>query len=145
MKNLFNRMSGLAPALVEQVGARQIQRMCDILLVFPVIVMMTVVGLYLTLWRVDPFVRFAHMLWVLGFWMLGTLGILMPLLFMALATSAPAWGNGIKLCKMIESRVTKVIPFCNEMLDMVSSNLHYPWTCSIETSSHGNSFRSVLY
>lgn len=75
MKNLFNRMSDLAPALVEQVGARQIQRMCDIFLVFPVMVTMIVVGLYMTLWRVDPFVRFAHMLWVLGFWMLGTLGI----------------------------------------------------------------------
>lgn len=75
MKTQFNRTFALVPALVEQVRSRQIQRMCDIFLVFPVVVMMTVLRLYLTIWRVDPLVHFAHMLWVLGFWMLGTLGI----------------------------------------------------------------------
>lgn len=75
MKNLLNRMPDLALALAEQVGARQIQRMCDIFLVLPVVVIMTVFGLYLTLWRIDPLIRIAHMLWVLGSWMLGTIGM----------------------------------------------------------------------
>lgn len=81
MKTLFKRMPDLVPALVEQVGLRQIQWMCDIYLVFPVVVMMIACGFYLALWRVDLFVRFAHMLWVLGFWMLGTMemfGFIIP-------------------------------------------------------------------
>ena len=75
MKTLFPRMPDLIPAMVEQLGSRQIRRMCDIFLVFPAVVMMVVCGFYLALWRVDPFVRFAHMVWVLGFWMVGTLGM----------------------------------------------------------------------
>ena len=75
MKTLFPRMPDLIPAMVEQLGSRQIRRMCDIFLVFPAVVMMVVCGFYLALWRVDPFVRFAHMVWVLGFWMLGSMGM----------------------------------------------------------------------
>ncbi len=75
MKTLFPRMPDLIPAIVEQLGLRRIQRMCDIFLVIPAVVMMVVCGFYLALWRVDPFVRFAHMVWVLGFWMVGTLGM----------------------------------------------------------------------
>lgn len=75
MKTLFPRMPDLIPAMVEQLGSRQVKRMCDIFLVFPAVVMMVACGFYLALWRVDPFVRFAHMVWVLGFWMLGSMGM----------------------------------------------------------------------
>jgi len=81
LKTLFPRMSDLLPAMVDQSGSRQIQWMCEIFLVSPAVVMLIACGFSLALWRVDPFVRFAHMVWVLGFWMLGTLelfGFIIP-------------------------------------------------------------------
>ena len=34
-----------------------------------------VTGLYLLLWHTDPQIRFIHMIWVLGFWMIGTIAM----------------------------------------------------------------------
>ncbi|PKN88476.1 MAG: hypothetical protein CVU46_00910 [Chloroflexi bacterium HGW-Chloroflexi-8] len=75
MKILLKRTPELFPALIQQLGKHKIQKMCDFFLVFPAVVIIVVTGFYLVLWRIDPYVRFAHMLWVLGFWMIGTLGM----------------------------------------------------------------------
>lgn len=53
---------------------QRLGRIVDIFLAVPLIVALIVTGLYLTLWRADPLVHFTHAIWVLGFWMIGTLG-----------------------------------------------------------------------
>lgn len=62
--------------LIERFGSQRLQQIADILLAFPLIMILLVFGLYLTLWHANPLVHFIHMVWVLGFWMLGTSGML---------------------------------------------------------------------
>ncbi len=65
----------LLPILIERFGSRRLGQVTDLLLASPVIVMMIIVGFYFMFWQVDALTRLAHMIWVLGFWMLGTLGV----------------------------------------------------------------------
>ena len=63
------------PALIERIGAQKLKQMTGMLLVFPIIVIVIIIGIYFVIWRTAPLIRFIHMVWVLGFWMSGTLGM----------------------------------------------------------------------
>lgn len=63
----------MLPSLVERLGKKRLQRLSNILLAFPVFVILIVGIFYLVLWKTDPLLHFIHMIWVLGFWMVGTL------------------------------------------------------------------------
>jgi len=71
----MNRLSDFLPVLIEHFGSQRLRQIADLFLVIPFIVTVTVTGLYLTLWRTNPLIHFIHMMWVLGFWMAGTLGM----------------------------------------------------------------------
>ena len=71
MKNTTNYI----PILTERIGAQKLKQMTGMLLVFPIIVIVIIIGIYFALWRTDPLIRSIHMIWVLGFWMPGTLGM----------------------------------------------------------------------
>ncbi|MEP0807464.1 MAG: hypothetical protein HRF47_18450 [Chloroflexota bacterium] len=51
------------------------KRMLDAFLVLPFMIALTITVIYFALWRTDPLIRFSHMLWALGFWMMGTLAM----------------------------------------------------------------------
>ncbi len=59
-------------ALVDEIGRQRIMRMSGGLLALPVVVILVVSVIYFVVWRTDPLIRFIHMIWVLGFWMAGT-------------------------------------------------------------------------
>jgi hypothetical protein len=62
-------------ALNAQIGSQKLKRLAGMLLAFPIIVTMTVVWIYFAYWRTDPLIHFIHMIWVLGFWMTGTVAM----------------------------------------------------------------------
>lgn len=49
--------------------------MLDAFLVLPFMIVLTITAIYFAFWRTDPLIRFSHMLWALGFWMMGTLAM----------------------------------------------------------------------
>jgi hypothetical protein len=63
------------PALIAQIGSQKLKRLAGMLLAFPIIVTMTVLWIYFAYWRTDPLIHFIHMIWVLGFWMAGTVAM----------------------------------------------------------------------
>ena len=63
------------PVLTERISPQKFKQMTGMLLVFPIIVIVIIIGIYFALWRTDPLFRSIHMIWVLGFWMPGTLGM----------------------------------------------------------------------
>lgn len=69
----MSRLSDFLPVLIEQVDSRGLRRIANLLLAIPWVVMAIVAALYFMLWRTDPQIRFIHMIWVLGFWMVGTI------------------------------------------------------------------------
>lgn len=68
----MNRLSDFLPALTERFGSQRLRRIANLLLAIPWVVMAIVAALYFMLWRTDPLIHFTHMIWVLGFWMIGT-------------------------------------------------------------------------
>ena len=72
MKNTIDYI----PVLTERISPQKLKRMTDMLLALPIIVIVIIIGIYFALWRTDPLIRSIHMIWVLGFWMPGTLGML---------------------------------------------------------------------
>jgi hypothetical protein len=73
--NKMDRLSEYLPLLAERFGSQRLRRTAELFLAVPFVVTVIVMGLYLMLWRTNPLIHFIHMLWVLGFWMAGTLGI----------------------------------------------------------------------
>jgi hypothetical protein len=71
----MNRLPDFLPILIEQFGSRRLRQIADLLLAIPWVVMAIVTALYFMFWHTDPLIRFAHMVWVLGFWMSGTIAI----------------------------------------------------------------------
>lgn len=71
----MKKKSDLLPTLVEWYGSKRVFQITDLFLGTPFMVAAIVTGLYLLLWRTDPQIRFIHMIWVLGFWMIGTIAI----------------------------------------------------------------------
>lgn len=67
------------------------KQMLDVFLILPFIVIVTVTAIYFALWRTDPLIRFSHMLWVLGFWMMGTLAMFAFLLPLRQKIGAPVY------------------------------------------------------
>lgn len=89
--------------LIERIGSQKLKRMTGMLLALPTIVIVSIIGIYFGIWRTDPLIRFSHMLWVLGFWTIGTLamfavmirvqlrhGLSIPLLMPAFVSILPA-------------------------------------------------------
>ena len=77
------------PVLTERIGVQKLKQMTGMLLVFPIIVIVIIFGIYFMLWRTDPLIRFIHMVWVLGFWMSGTLGMFAFTILARLKLSMP--------------------------------------------------------
>lgn len=71
----MNRLSGFLPVLIEHFGSQRLRRIADMLLAIPLVVMALVATLYFMLWHTDPLIRFMHMIWLLGFWMTGTIAM----------------------------------------------------------------------
>ncbi len=71
----MNRLSDFLPVLIEHFGSQRLRRIADLLLVIPLVVTAIVATLYFMLWHTDPLIRFTHMIWVLGFWMTGTIAM----------------------------------------------------------------------
>lgn len=85
----MNRLSDYLPLLIERFGSQRLRRIAELFLTVPFIVTVIVTGLYLTLWRTNPLIHFIHMLWVLGFWMAGTLGVFAFIIPASLKLDAP--------------------------------------------------------
>lgn len=60
---------------MKKIAPHKLKRMLDMFLVLPLLVIVTIIAIYFAFWRTDPLIRFSHMLWVLDFWMTGTLAI----------------------------------------------------------------------
>lgn len=71
----MKKQSDVLPTLVERYGSKRVRQIADLLLGIPFIVAVIVMSLYLLLWRTDPQIHFIHMIWVLGFWMVGTVSM----------------------------------------------------------------------
>ena len=71
----MNRPFDFLPILADQFGSKRLRRIADLFLAIPLAVTAIVTSLYLLLWHKDPLAHFIHMLWVLGFWMAGTLAM----------------------------------------------------------------------
>ncbi len=67
------RLSDFLPIVTERFGSKRLRRIADLLLAIPWVVMAIVAALYFMLWHTDPLIHFIHMLWVMGFWMTGTI------------------------------------------------------------------------
>lgn len=65
---------------------QKLWRAADVLLAVPIMVLVSLVGVYVLFWRTAPLLRFAHMLWVLGLWMAGTVAMFACLISARLKT-----------------------------------------------------------
>jgi hypothetical protein len=82
----------IAPHLkdpVERFGSQRLYRFGLFLLVLPVLILLIVFCLIFFIWQTESSLRFAHLLWVLGLWMLGTLCMFVFLLSVRLKLKAP--------------------------------------------------------
>ncbi|GIV98609.1 hypothetical protein [Roseiflexus sp.] len=68
-------MNSHLPRRTGHFGAQRLRRMLNLFLAAPLVIAGIVSGWYFLLWRADPLIRFSHMLWTLGFWMMGTLAM----------------------------------------------------------------------
>ncbi len=59
----------------ENVRLQKFKRGASVMLALPILVIVIIVGIYFAVWRTEPLARFTHMLWVLGFWMSGTVAM----------------------------------------------------------------------
>ncbi len=65
----------LVPSLAEAGGRRRMRVLAVVVLGAPILVAVIVAVLVFAVWRTDPLLRLAHMLWVLGLWMIGTVAM----------------------------------------------------------------------
>ena len=85
----MRKTTDYTPTLIEMIGAQKLKRTTDMLLSLPIIMTVTIVGVYFAVWRTDPLIRFIHMLWVLGFWMAGTVAMFASIIRARLNLDAP--------------------------------------------------------
>ena len=85
----MKKQSDVLPTLVERYGSKRVRQITDLFLGIPFMVAVIVIGLYLLFWRTDPQIRFIHMIWVLGFWMVGTVAMFTFIIPMRLKFGAP--------------------------------------------------------
>ena len=71
----LTRVATLQAELVQHLGYTRLKRLANLLFIAPILVISIVVVIYLAIWHTDPLLRFGHMMWVLGLWMLGTLAL----------------------------------------------------------------------
>lgn len=76
---------------MKKITSPKLKQMLDVFLVLPFIVIVTVTAIYFGYWRTAPLIRFSHMLWVLGFWMMGTLAMFTFILPMRQKIGAPVY------------------------------------------------------
>lgn len=60
---------------MKTLDTQKFKRMTDVFLALPFIVTATVIAIYFAFWKTDPLIRFIHMIWVLGLWMVGTIAM----------------------------------------------------------------------
>lgn len=77
----------LYPA-AERFSAPRLRRMLNLFLAAPFVIASVIAGWYALFWRAELLLRFSHMLWVLGFWMAGTLALFTVLISTRRALSA---------------------------------------------------------
>jgi len=63
--------------LVKKLNDQRLRRISLGLLSVPVAIIIVVCIIYFAVWRSEPFPRFTHLFWVLGFWMIGTFSFFM--------------------------------------------------------------------
>ena len=85
----MKKQSDVLPTLVERYGSKRVRQITDLFLGIPFMVAVIVLGLYLLLWHTDPQIRFIHMIWVLGFWMVGTVAMFTFIIPMRLKLGTP--------------------------------------------------------
>lgn len=88
----MKKQSDVLPTLVERYGSKRVRQITNLFLAIPFIVAGIVIGLYLLLWRTDPQIRFIHMIWVLGFWMIGTIAMFTIIIPVRLKLGMPFQG-----------------------------------------------------
>jgi hypothetical protein len=69
----LKRLNTFQSELIERFGSTKLKRLGNMLFIVPILVILVVIPFYLFLWRSEAWLRFAHMIWVLGLWMLGTI------------------------------------------------------------------------
>ncbi len=85
----MNRLSDSLPILIERFGSQWLRRTADMLLAIPFGVTGLVTGFYIVSWQTDPLVHFTHMLFVLGFWMIGTIALFIFMIPVCLKLKVP--------------------------------------------------------
>ena len=60
---------------MEKIDSQKLKRVTGVFLAMPFIVSAATITIYFAFWKTDPLIRFIHMTWVLGFWMLGTVAM----------------------------------------------------------------------
>ncbi len=85
----MKRRSDVLPILIERYGSKRVRQIAELFLGAPFMVAVIVTSLYLLLWRTAPQIRFIHMIWVLGFWMVGTITMFHFIVPMRLKLGAP--------------------------------------------------------
>jgi len=73
----------------ENIRLQKFKRGAGILLALPILVVVVIISIYFAVWRTDPLVRFTHMIWVLGFWMSGTVALFTFIIPVRLKISLP--------------------------------------------------------
>ena len=76
--SLVSGIRNLAPykaELVMRIGRQRVLRFNRFILVMPVAILLIISLLIFLVWRSEPVLRYIHMIWVLGLWMLGTLAM----------------------------------------------------------------------
>ena len=71
----MDRLLDFLPILIEHFGSKRLRRIANLFLVIPWVVAAIVTTLYFMFRHTDPLIRFTHMIWVLGFWMIGTIAM----------------------------------------------------------------------
>jgi hypothetical protein len=72
----IRKAAPLQPALIRRLGGKTIRTLSLVLFCIPLVIMLGAVTLIFTTWHTDPLLRFAHLLWVLGLWMIGIVAII---------------------------------------------------------------------
>ncbi len=74
---------------MEETDSQKLKRVTGVLLAMPFSVIATTIAIYFAFWKIDPLIRFIHMIWVLGFWILGTVTMFAFIIRVRLKPGAP--------------------------------------------------------
>ena len=132
----MEQISAILSALIWESSSRKLKRLTDIFLALPFIVFTALIGIYVAVWRTAPLVRFTHMIWVLGFWMVGTVampafiisvrlksGASFPILFLVVIASTLAiyFTPLSRFTSLFTGKTTLILPAALGVLNVIAS------------------------